>query len=212
VRRVDLGTGRTVGGKLAIHYTLDGSEPTPRSAAYAGPFRVTLGATVRALVLAEGRPVLRLAERFATDEGLHWGAYGEAGSRPVVGEQAEDARFEGGHKEEKDFGYNGIGYVDFTGRSGWVEWYEENDGSPAPSRLTVRYAATAGSKIMLSFNGGEPAPLVSGTLGEKTPGWHTVSSVHTLQSGANRVRLIISGTGETKIDELTVVPVAESKK
>lgn len=213
VQRLDLGTGRPVAEKFAIRYTLDGSEPASQSAAYAGPFRVTPGTTVRALVLTpDGQPMLRLAERFAADEGLHWGAYGEAGSRPVVGEQAEDARFEGGHKEDKDSGYNGVGYVDFTGHPGWVEWYEENDGAATPSRLTVRYAATAGSSIMLSFNGGEPIPLVSETHGDKTPGWHTASSVHLLQSGANRIRLIISGLGETKVDELTVVPAAEAKR
>jgi len=211
VQRVNLVTGATGPGKFEIFYTLDGSEPTPKSPAYTGSFRVSLGSTVRALVLAQDRPVLQLTDRFAADEGLHWGSFGELGSRPIVGEQAEDAKFAGGIFEQEDSGYNGIGYVNFAGRAGWVEWYQENDGAPTTNRLTIRYAATQGSHATLSVNGGAPVSLVTDSDRMVRPGWVTASSIQVFQSGANHIRLTVSGEGATKIDELTVVPVEESE-
>jgi beta-galactosidase len=210
VQRVNLLTGAAASGKFEIFYTLDGSEPTPKSHAYTGSFPVSPGTTVRALVRAQGQPIMLLSERFAADEGLYWGAYGEPGSRPVVGEQAEDARFEGGVREDKDSGYNGIGYVDFTGRAGWVEWYQENDGSAVTNRLTVRYSATRGSRATLSVNGGKAIPLIVETSGSNQTGWRNASSVQVFQSGGNHIRLTVAGEGETKIDELTVVPTDDS--
>lgn len=208
-QRIDLHTGAVSVGKFEIRYTLDGTEPTPQSAVYAGPMPVKLGVTVRALVLDGGKPVLRLAERFAPDEGMHWGALGESGAKPVIGAQAEDARFEGGIKAETESGYNGVGYVDFADRPGWVEWYEENDGAPTLSRFTVKFTATAGSRITLTLNDGPPVPLRDDTAGSSRPGWLTASTVQTLQSGANRIRATVSGAGEVRIDELTVVPVGQ---
>ncbi len=72
VRRVDFRTGATAPGKFKVHYTLDGSEPTTGSSVCTGRFRVALGTTVRAVVFAQGRPIMRLTERFAADEGLLW--------------------------------------------------------------------------------------------------------------------------------------------
>ena len=210
VRRVNLRSGVAAAGEFEIHYTLDGSEPTAGSPAYAGPFRVALGTTVRALVLAGGRPLMRLAERFGADEGLHWGSDGEAVSPPVLGDQAETARFEGALIGHDDTGFNGAGYLDFTGRGGWVEWYQENDGAAAPYRLIVRYSsATNRGRVTLSVNGQKPLLLETPATNQNQKSWMTTSSVQTLQSGANHIRLIVAGEGETKIDELTVIPAPE---
>jgi len=161
------------------------------------------------LVLEHGQPIMRLTERFDGDGGLHWGSCGEPGLRPVVGEQAEDTRFEGGVREDKDSGYNGVDYVDFTGRAGWVEWYQKNDGTIATNQLTLRYSATDGRRAILSVNNGEPIPLIMES-GSNQPGWRNVSSAQVSQSGANHIRLTVAGSGETKIDELTVVPADDS--
>lgn len=56
-----------------IFYTLDGSEPNQqRGTPYTGPFHVRQGTTVRALVVANGQPLMELREVFGPEEGLCW--------------------------------------------------------------------------------------------------------------------------------------------
>lgn len=157
----------------------------------------------RKFALGTGKPV---AGKFAIHCTLDGG---EAGSCPVVGEQAKDAKFEGGEWEQGNSGYNGIGYVNFTNRPGWVEWYQENDGAPARTKLTIRCSAKPGACFELSLNEEIPVPLVSDAAGDKSPGWHNASTAQVLQSGANRIRL--TAIGGVKIDELILVPLTESK-
>ncbi len=206
VQRVELRSGTVAPAKLDVFYTLDGSEPSAASAAYRGPFAVQPGTTVRAVGLSGGQVSLRLSERFAPDEGFYWGPAGQSGERPVVGEQAEAARFEGAVPAQDETGFHGDSYLNFTGRSGWVEWYQENDGSPTPYRFTIRYAAPREGGLLLAVNDGKPTPLVADAATAGQPGWRTASVVQVLQSGGNRIRLNISAGYEAKIDELVVLP------
>ena len=66
--------GKRPRSELDIFYTLDSSIPTLASTRYAGGFSVTLGTTVKALVVLDGKPVQYLQERFAVDEGFVWNA------------------------------------------------------------------------------------------------------------------------------------------
>lgn len=59
---------------LRIHYTTDGTFPTPASPRYEGPFRVVEGTEVRAAVYDGARCLQQLSERFGREEGLFWPA------------------------------------------------------------------------------------------------------------------------------------------
>ena len=205
VRRVVL-RGSAPSSPLTIHYTLDGSEPMVASTRYRGSFPVQPGTTVRVIVLAEQQVVMRLSERFASDEGLHWGTSVEAHAPSVFGEQAEAARYDGAVIANGQLGFNGTGYIEFGGQAGWVEWYRENDGAAAPYRLVVRYAQKAPGELRMSVNGGEPVALLTGGRAETALGWKTASAVCELQNGGNRIRLIVPAGASAKIDELLILP------
>ncbi|MCB9286597.1 MAG: sulfatase-like hydrolase/transferase [Lewinellaceae bacterium] len=51
---------------LEVHYTLDGSPPTPQSPLFAEPFTLSESATIRAAIFRDGRQVGRTAEAEAT--------------------------------------------------------------------------------------------------------------------------------------------------
>jgi beta-galactosidase len=50
--------------RIAIHYTLDGTEPKAQSPLYQGPFTLQETTTVKALVLRNGQPVMHLSASF----------------------------------------------------------------------------------------------------------------------------------------------------
>ncbi len=60
---IDLGTEAAGVSGLAIRYTLDGTEPGPRSPLYEAPFKLTESATVKARVFEQGRASDYVASR-----------------------------------------------------------------------------------------------------------------------------------------------------
>ena len=58
---------------ISIFYTTDGSTPTTASSAYNAPFAITLGTTVKAIAVCNGKTLLRMQETFSADQGLYWG-------------------------------------------------------------------------------------------------------------------------------------------
>jgi beta-galactosidase len=197
-----------------IRYTLDGSEPSANSPIYREPIGVKLGTTVRAKVYADGIEVLSMSERFAANEGLHWGAADEGPAPKAVGAQAEVARYEGAEKAADLAGFKGSGYLRFAAAGGRIEWYQENDGSPGSHRLTVRYGADYDGELQLSINGGDFESLQPDRFGMDQEQWRTGSMTGRLESGGNQIRLRVppgKGVG-VAIDELQMHALSESPR
>lgn len=203
VRRLVL-RGAPRGAAWRITYTLDGSEPTQASAVYAGPFEVALGTRVRALVCEAGREVFSLEDTFAADAGLHWPAPGERTTAGAVGLQAEDAVLAGATRGADVGDHSGTGYA-VVPPGGSVTWYQENDGSPGPVRLVLRYGVPRGAAVpavRLSVNGN---PVAFPALAPVAEGkWGTVAVDARQQSGANHFRLEVTGGAALLVDELQV--------
>lgn len=191
-----------------IFYTTDGSTPTTRSTKYAGGFEAKLGTTVQALVVADGEPVLRMAERFAGDVGLIWTGGGL--DTDFGGDQAEDAEFVDAKVSTAGKNYNGSAFLDLSKNKGaYVEWYQENDGAESSVNLVLRYSG--------NFNGKKPLKLrlnVNNRQTEKVLSlpparnsgrqWRTTSIPITLQRGANTIRLTAIDGKAPLIDEIEI--------
>ncbi|MEP2775879.1 MAG: glycoside hydrolase family 2 TIM barrel-domain containing protein [Luteolibacter sp.] len=192
---------------IDIFYTLDGSEPTPQSTKYSAAFEVSLGTTVKALVVLDGYPVQTLEERFSADEGFVWNA---AQSDSLGGDQAEDAKLSGGKVGSEGKGFQGKGYVDFGKTKGaYVEWYQENDGDAGDADLTIRYSGKAkgakGRAVELTVNGKvvQKSLLLPNTKDWGTD-WKAVSVPIRIGRGANTIRLTTVENGGMFIDEISV--------
>jgi beta-galactosidase len=195
--------GSAAPAAFAIHYTTDGSAPTPASSRYTGAFAVPLGTTVRASVWENGNVVLQLEERFAADVGIHWLAEDEAQLVSSSGRQAEDARLSGGARiDTEEPGHYGTGCVVLP-LGGAVEWYEENDGSAGPFKLQMRWQSAAAAGIAFTVNGRDIAlPALQGAFGPDK--WQTMEFSAPFQAGANTLRMTLRSGGPLLVDELVV--------
>ncbi|UXX81093.1 DUF4982 domain-containing protein [Reichenbachiella carrageenanivorans] len=198
--------GQQANPTLKIYYTTDGSEPKTTSTVYEKAFEVPLGTTVRALVTADGEAVCQMQERFAMDEGFVWDA--KAMAAVPGGDQAEDATYDVAIFSNQGKGYQGKGYLDF-GRNagGYVEWYQENDGSPGQFLLQIRYSALNKIRdtyrVRLTVNGKDQELEWPATSGYRST-WDTVEVLVNFGSGANTVRITSLQDDGLCIDELKV--------
>ncbi|WP_066631337.1 glycoside hydrolase family 2 TIM barrel-domain containing protein [Labilibacter marinus] len=191
---------------IKVYYTTDGSKATQSSKLYKGAFEVELGCTVKALVVLNGKPVQSMEERFAMDEGFVFD--GVAVAANLGGNQAEDASYAIANVNNLGKGFNGKGYLDF-GRNagGWVEWYQENDGSPGEFELKIRYSAfdkiRPTYKVKLSINGKDQIiALPANGAYRKT--WQVYSVKANLGFGANTIKITALEDDGLCIDELVV--------
>ncbi|NME70130.1 glycoside hydrolase family 2 TIM barrel-domain containing protein [Flammeovirga aprica] len=196
--------GKEAKGDFSIFYTTDGSEPTTASTKYDQAFDLELGKTVKALVLFNTKEVLRMYERFAEDEGFEMD--------PVVtalnpgGDQAEDAAFDQVTISSEGANFNGKGYIDFgKNQGGYIEWYQENDGSEGEYTLKIRYSASKRDiqehKVLLTING-ESQELILQAVEKYRKDWNEYEINVTLQSGANTIRVTTLNANGLCIDEL----------
>lgn len=193
---------------IDVYYTTDGSKPTKASRQYTEAFDLELGTTVKALIVVNGEVVDLLEERFAKDEGFVWDSGQRAAS--VIGEQAENARFEGGVFSSTGVGFHGKGFVTLDGVSdSYVEWYQENDGSAGTAELSIRYSgARKGHEnlvMRLSVNGKivEKALALPKTFG-KAADWKMITVTIPFERGANAIRLSTTRKGFIHIDKIIV--------
>jgi beta-galactosidase len=199
--------GAKIPTTFAIHYTLDGSAPGTASPRYQGAFEIPAAGTVRARVLADGKPVLDLVESFGPDLGLHWTAPGESPppAGPPAGLQAETARFTGAKAVTAGKGYHGTGYLDFKGAEGTVEFYQENDGSAGPVILAIRYAhadSRTRRPMNLLINGKPTGRLDFPPTGSWTDAWKTLEIPLRIRPGANSIMLKTTGKSGPNLDEI----------
>jgi beta-galactosidase len=188
---------------LEILYSTDGSTPDK---AYTGPFDVEPETTVKAVVRRGTENLITMEERFGPDQGLYWGKAGETLS--PGGDQAEDAKIEGGGISSKGRDFHGRGFVDFGKTKGaWVEWYQENDGSAGPATLAIRYSGRTksgeGRAMRLTVNGKSSLLDFPPTEAYNTA-WKTLEVPIRIRSGANTIRLTTTENGGMNIDEITV--------
>jgi len=202
--------------ELEILYSTDGSKP---SAVYTGAFSVKPDTVVKADVLSGGKLLFSMEERFGSSEGIYWKSEAEieaetmdeAVAEMVTGsEQAENATFEGASISKKGSGFEGKGYFDFGRNKGaFVEWYQENDGSPGEAVLFIRYsgkrANAKGRAMKLSVNG----KVVEGKLFFPNTGgygtdWKILEVKIKIESGANHIRLTTIEPGGMNIDSIEV--------
>lgn len=201
--------GETPQRDIKVYYTLDGSAPSSTSTPYTGGFEVKLGTTVKAMVYDGETKLFDMSERFAADQGLYWGSPDAVVVATDVGDQAEDAKFEGATVSTAGSNFHGKGFLDFGQNSGFVRWYQENDGSPGKFTLVFRYSGKAANKkgrvMKLSVNGEVVEPeLFFKNTNDWGSNWGTLSFDVKLKSGANTITLATVGKGGMFVDELTV--------
>lgn len=194
--------GEVTSGEFQIHYTLDGSEPTSSSARYVGPFQTPPVCTVKAIVLRNQETILQLEETFGPKLGLHWADPNEAtNNASPTALQAEDAKFKGATVITKMEGYHGKGYLDFDGKEGFLEFYQENDGPPGDATLHIRYLKTEKGRktpLKITLNGKSfPSPRLW-----SSDKWQTAKIPVKIQSGANTLRLESTGQSAPQFDEV----------
>lgn len=194
--------GKIASQDFTIHYTLDGSNPTTASARYVGPFRTPAVGTVKAIVLRGQETILTLEETFGPDLGLHWSDLSktsDTGSSTAL--QAEEANYKGAVASKDTLGFHGKGYLDFQGKEGFIEFYQENDGPPGDATLHLRYFPNSSKKqssFRITLNG---KALTVPRLRAKGS-WQKLTIPVKIRSGANTLRLKTTGKNSPLIDEV----------
>jgi beta-galactosidase len=191
---------------IEIFYTTDGSIPTQNSERYLAPFKIDLGITVKALVVLNNEPIYVMEERFAQDEGFVW--YSQVSPEVPGADQAEDAKYDFANFSSQGSNFHDKGYVDLSrSRVGFVEWYQENDGSPGSFLLKIRYSASGRLKdnhpVLLTVND-QSQKLILPANDNFRNVWQVYEVKADLQIGANRIRITNIEGGDFCIDELKV--------
>ena len=200
VEQLDL-RGKVSPPKIEIYYTTDGSTPSKEATPYKSSFTVSLGTTVKAVVLTDGKPILNLEERFAENEGFSWTQNAGATPKELPGEQAEQAKFNGGVVKKEKKGFRGSGYLAFSDQGGQIEWYLENDGPAEKKKFVLRFSRMGKkpkSVPMELLINGKSFPFLPKPNGQ----WQTRFRDAELKPGANTVVLKVKGA--ILIDELSL--------
>jgi len=195
---------------LEVLYTSNGDNPEISGLPYNGPFEVSEGTIVKAVVKQNGNAILKMNENFGKNEGLFWGD--EHSADMWIGRginiSAEEGILEGYAKASRDARrYKGSGFVRFDGKEGAITWYQENDGEAGDYSIRFRY---------MHNNEGERHPMklfvndeYIRTLEFKPTGgwekeWKFVPTIITLKAGANNIKLETTGESGPFVDELFV--------
>ena len=152
--------GEVTSGEFDIYYTLDGSEPTSSSTKLRRPLQGPRRRHRQSDRATRRQTVLTLEETFGPKLGLHWAQAGEAtdnGSPTAL--QAEEAKFKGATVSTKAKGYHGKGYLDFDGKEGFIEFYQENDGPAGDATLHIRFRQNSAESSNSASTAKPSAPL-----------------------------------------------------
>ena len=202
--------GELAATNFAIKYTTNGENPETNGITYQGPFEITDGTTVKAIVSLDGSIVLTMEETFGKKEGLFWG--NEHSADMWIGRgvniAAEDARLEGNAKVSHDaHRYKGRGFVRFDGKEGAITWYQENDGEAGDYSIRIGYMHNNEDNLhpmKLYVNDVYNATLEFKATGGWDKEWKFVPIIINLKAGANNIRLETTGQSGPYIDELYV--------
>ncbi|WP_200980001.1 glycoside hydrolase family 2 TIM barrel-domain containing protein [Echinicola sp. 20G] len=195
---------------LVIKYSLDGSDPEKSDLVYTGPFKIDTDTTVRAVVLKDGKVILKMEEVFGESEGLFWGHEHSAdmwiGRGVNLG--AEDAVLEGKAKtSDQAHRFKGNGFVVFEDGEGSITWYQENDGEAGDYSIRFRYMHNDAEKMYpmeLYVNDEYIKTFEFKATGGWEKEWGFVNTIVNFKSGANSIQLKTIGESGPYIDEMFI--------
>lgn len=193
-----------------IRYTTNGDDPALAGMLYQGPFEITNGTTVKAIVKQKNKILLNMEETFGADQGLFWGD--EHSEDVWIGRgitvPAEDAQLSGSAKASSNARrYKSDGFVDFQNQEGAITWYKENDGEPGEYDIRIRYTHNDPSSqrpMTLTVNGEVIQTFEFKSTGSWETDWKFVRAKINLKPGANQIELKTTGQSAPHIDELFI--------
>ncbi|SEQ78913.1 beta-galactosidase [Hyunsoonleella jejuensis] len=202
--------GNDASNDFEVLYTIDGKNPETDGIAYAEPFKVEDGTTVKAIVKQNGVLVLTMEETFGKNEGLFWGD--EHSADMWIGRgvniSAEDGILTGSAKPSRNaHRFKGSGFVDFKGGEGSITWYQENDGERGDYSIRFRYMHNNEGKLYpmkLYVNDEYVRDMEFPATGGWEKEWKFVPAIIVLKSGANNIKLVTKGESGPYIDELFI--------
>ena len=195
---------------LEVLYTINGEDPATHGKRYESTFEIEDNTTVKAIVKQYGKVVLTMHETFGKDEGLFWG---DEHSKDMwigrgVNISAEDGILKGSATgSNKARRFKGSGFVDFKGKEGSVEFYQENDGEAGDYNIRFRYMHNNSGTLhpmKLFVNDVYIKTLEFKATGGWEKSWKFVPAKIRLKTGANSVKLETTGESGPFIDELFI--------
>ena len=195
---------------LQILYTINGDNPQTNGMVYRGTFEVQDNTTVKAIIKQNGKVVLSLEETFGKNEGLFWG---DEHSKDMwigrgVNISAEDGILKGSAVASNSARrFKGTGFVDFKGKEGSVEFYQENDGEAGDYSIRFRYMHNNKGQfhpMKLYVNDEYIRTIEFKATGGWEKEWKFVPTIITLKAGANSIRLETTRQSGPYIDELFI--------
>ena len=195
---------------LEILYTTNGDNPETNGKVYNGAFEIKDNTTVKAIVKQNGEFVLNMEETFGKNEGLFWG---DEHSKDMwigrgVNISAEDGILKGSATASRNARrFKGTGFVDFKGKEGSVEFYQENDGEAGDYSIRFRYMHNNIGEfhpMKLFVNDEYIRTLKFKATGGWEKSWKFVPTIIRLKAGANNIRLETTGKSGPYLDEMFI--------
>jgi len=195
---------------LEILYTTNGDNPATKGIVYNRAFEIQDNTTVKAIVKQNGKIVLTMKETFGKNEGLFWG---DEHSKDMwigrgVNISAEDGILKGSATASRAARrFKGSGFVDFNGKEGSVEFYQENDGEEGDYSIRFRYMHNNKGELhpmKLYVNDEYIRTLEFKATGGWEKSWRFVPTIIRLKAGANSIRLQTTGKSGPFLDELFI--------
>lgn len=202
--------GKSTFADLEILYTTNGDNPETNGVVYNEAFEINDNTNVKAIVKQNGKIVLTMEETFGKNEGLFWG---DEHSKDMwigrgVNISAEEGILKGSAIASRDARrFKGTGFVDFKGKEGSVEFYQENDGEAVDYSIRFRYMHNNIDKLhpmKLFVNDEYLRTLKFKSTGGWEKSWKFVSTIIRLKAGANSIRLETTGESGPFLDELFI--------
>lgn len=95
VKSMEIMSGRIINKNYDIYYTTDGTEPCINSPKYKGAFSVPRECIIKAVIISDGKEILRMEEKFGKDEGIFWHNENDNIEFDLKGIQAESCKYNG---------------------------------------------------------------------------------------------------------------------
>lgn len=202
--------GKVKNRPFQVLYTTNSDDPAQAGIAYQGPFEITNGTTVKAIVQQKNKTLLAMEETFGAQQGIFWGD--EHSADVWIGRginvPAEDAELSGGAKASKAARrFKSDGFVDFNNQEGSITWHKENDGEPGEYNIRFRYTHNDQSStrpMTLTVNNEVIQTFEFKPTGSWETDWKFVEATVTFKPGANQIILKTTGQSAPHIDELYI--------
>lgn len=197
--------GTNFNPQCEIYYTVDGTEPSRKTLRYTKAFKLEKETIVKALVIYQGREIIRMSEKFGPDEGLYWG---EADLKLFKNAdiQAEECLLTNAIIDKRIPKYQGKGYALLEGKDSGLEFYQENDGSDRLVDLILSMTVSKASIVSFRIlNNGKQVGNKDVTFSnEKAGNWQQIRVPLSIYSGANQIKIEIRQGDNVSIDWIDI--------